>query len=234
MTPVEWATHVIDSAIADTTRPIDSVRHQAKTVTVGTTRAGYSVGSVTAQALRGLGTALDDVPIRIQQLLGLLDEVLASIAGGVRYGVAGSAGLRHQVERANLRVITKTGCSSDRPSRFENGAPVSGTKAVALRCRQALLVRGIRDDVPILVFPLLKNGCPSEVILLHLQFKTQISLTVRESLLNALPQRREALQAVLEEASGRPVTAAEIARLPLDILLFATPEQAATLSAIGA
>jgi hypothetical protein len=96
------------------------------------------------------------------------------------------------------------------------------------------LVRGVRDDVPIFVFPVLKDGWPAEVILLHLEFKTQIGPSVRESLLNALPQRREALQAVLEEASGRPVTTAEIARLPLDILLFATPEQAVTLCATGA
>jgi glucosamine--fructose-6-phosphate aminotransferase (isomerizing) len=231
VTPIKWVMDVIDAAIAETTRPIDSVRHQAKTVTVGTTRAGYSVGSVTAQALRAMGTALDDVPNRIQHLLGLLDEVLTSISGGVRYGVEGLAGLRTQVERAKLRVITKIGCSSDRPSRFESGAPASGTKAVALRRRQALLVRGVRDNVPIFVFPVLKNGWPAEVILLHLEFKAQISLSVRESLLSALPQRREALQAVLEEANGRPVTTAEIAQLPLDILLFATPEQAVALRA---
>jgi hypothetical protein len=93
------------------------------------------------------------------------------------------------------------------------------------------LVRGVRDNVPIFVFPVLKNGWPAEVILLHLEFKAQISLSVRESLLSALPQRREALQAVLEEANGRPVTTAEIAQLPLDILLFATPEQAVALRA---
>ena len=228
---MEWATDVIDAAIAETTRPIDSVRHQAKTVTVGTTRAGYSAGSVTGEALRGMGTALDDVPVRIQHLLGLLDEALASVSGGVRYGVEGLAGLRTQVERVNLRVIAKIGCSSDRLSRFESGAPVSGTKAVVLRRRQALLVRGVRDNVPIFVFPVLKNGWPAEVILLHLEFKAQISLSVRESLLNALPQRREALQTVLEEANGRPVTTAEIAQLPLDTLLFATPEQAVALCA---
>ena len=38
----EWCRNQLSTAIADSTRSIDSIRHQAKTITVGTSRSGYS------------------------------------------------------------------------------------------------------------------------------------------------------------------------------------------------
>ena len=225
-TPLQWALTVIDATIGDTTRPIDSVRHQAKTVTVGTTRAGYSETSATAQALRSMGIALDDVPIRVQHLLGLLDEIVGTVPGGVRYRIEGTAGLVTDMERLSLRVVNKIGCSADRASRFDEGAPVSGTKAIAVHRRQPMLVLGIRDKVPIFVFPLLQNGRPVELVLLHLQFEKHARADVHEGLLAALPDRREMLQTTLEEAKGRPVTTAEICLLPLEVLLFGAADDA--------
>ena len=130
------------------------------------------------------------------------------------------------IERLSLRVTNKTGCSADRASRFDGGAPVSGTKAIAVHRRQPMLVLGVRDNAPIFVFPLLENGRPVELVLLHLQFEKHAWADVHEGLLAALPQRKEVLQTALEEAKGRPVTAAEICRLPLEVLLFGAAHEA--------
>ena len=130
------------------------------------------------------------------------------------------------IERLSLRVTNKTGCSADRASRFDGGAPVSGTKAIAVHRRQPMLVLGVCDKAPIFVFPLLENGRPVELVLLHLQFEKHAWADVHEGLLAALPQRKEVLQTALEEAKGRPVTAAEICRLPLEVLLFGAADEA--------
>jgi hypothetical protein len=130
------------------------------------------------------------------------------------------------IERLNLRVTNKVGFSADRASRFDAGAPVSGTKAIAVHRRQPMLGLGVRDKTPIFVFPLLENGRPVELILLHLQFEKHARADVHEGLLAALPQRKEVLQTALEEAKGRPVTAAEICRLPLEVLLFGAADEA--------
>lgn len=218
---------VVDATIGETTRSIDSVRHQAKTVTVGTTRSGYSQKSVTGQALRDLGVSLDDIPSRVQYLLNLLDEAVSAIPSCVYYRLERIVDMSTNAEQLYLRVTRKTGSAIDKESRFDNSAPISGTKALVVRRRQPLLVRGIRDSAPILVFPLMREGKPVEIVLLHLTLKTSSTEDIRSRLLAVLPQRRELLQSAIEEAKGSPITLSEISCLPLDVLLFEAPDEVA-------
>jgi glucosamine--fructose-6-phosphate aminotransferase (isomerizing) len=212
-----WSLGHLSTAIVDATRPIDSIRHQAKTITVGTSRSGYSPASVLSRTLRDLGIAVEDLPRPLQPPLTAVDDLLADVPSAIRYTV--------QRGRGELRLQTarKIGLAAQASSRFDDSATLNGTKLACIRRRQPLVVRGIRDNARLLVFPILLGGRPTDVVLLHLKLRADASEQQRRRFLEAFPQRAEQLVEHFEELLGRPVAIRELARFETEELLFAAP-----------
>ena len=208
-----WCRDQLSAAIADSMRSIDSIRHQAKTITVGTSRAGYSRTSVMGRALAELGVGVEDLPPSLHSALAAVDDLAAAIPSGIRYEIAGGT----------LRVARKIGLATGARSRFEDGAPLTGTKLTAVRRRQAMVVEGVRDGARLLVFPVLRRGQPVEVVLLHLELAEGVGEQAKLRFLEAFPQRAEQLTDHFGEILGRPVELRELARLDSESLLFAPP-----------
>lgn len=213
----EWCLAHLSTAIADSTRPIDSIRHQAKTITVGTSRSGYSQESVLGRALGELGLGLEDLPRSLQPSLVAVDHVLKDVPSGIRYEVEGSGPF------LSLKTKKKMGSAGETESRFDVGAPLNGTKLTCVRRRQPLVVRGVRDGANLLVFPILQGGVPREVVLLHLVIRHDVSTDEKLRFLEAFPQRTEAILEHFEEIAGRPVALSELTRYSAEQLFFAAP-----------
>ncbi len=213
----EWSLGHLSTAIADATRPIDSIRHQAKTITVGTSRSGYSPASVLSRTLKELGIAVEDLPRPLQPPLSAIDDILADVPSGIRYEVHRGRG------ELRLQVARKIGLAAQARSRFDEGATLNGTKLASVRRRQPLVVRGIRDNARLLVFPILLGGRPTDVVLLHLGLRGDASEQQKRRFLEAFPQRAEQLVEHFEELLGRPVAIRELARFETEDLLFAAP-----------
>ncbi len=217
----EWCRNQLSTAIADSTRSIDSIRHQAKTITVGTSRSGYSKTSVMGSALAELGVGIEDLPLSLHSALAAVDDMAAAIPSGIRYTLtrerAGGS------EEVHLRVAQKIGLARDAESRFDRGAPIAGTKLTAARRRQPMVVQGVRDGARLLVFPILEGGKPVEVVLLHLELRPEINERQKLRFLEAFPQRAEQLVEHFGEILGRQVDLRELARLPTQSLLFSPP-----------
>ena len=87
---IEDLTMALTAAIEELTRPIDAIKHQAKTVTVGISRAdeGLLQVGLVREALDA-GAARDRLSYRSLRALAGLDPAVADVVGYTRYVVEG-------------------------------------------------------------------------------------------------------------------------------------------------
>ena len=77
-------------AIEELTRPIDAIKHQAKTVTVGISRSDEGViDRPLVQAVLAAGAGRDVLSYRTLKVLADLDPAVAEVVGFTRYGIDG-------------------------------------------------------------------------------------------------------------------------------------------------
>ena len=77
-------------AIDELTRPVDAIKHQAKTVTVGISRSDEGVmDRALVQAVLDAGAGRDVLSYRTLKVLADLDPAVAEISGFTRYGIDG-------------------------------------------------------------------------------------------------------------------------------------------------
>ena len=84
-----------------------------------------------------------------------------------------------------------------------------------------MVVTGIRDDSRLLVLPILKDGLPVELVLLHLELRDDVSAKHKLRFLQAFPHRAEEVAEHLEEMLGRRIEIAELTALDVESLVFA-------------
>ena len=106
-------------AIEELTRPVDAIKHQAKTVTVGISRSDEGViDRDLVQAVLAAGAGRDVLSYRTLKVLADLDPAVAEVVGFTRYGVDGEA----------ITVVDRGGLSMGLASRVERRPVLSGTK----------------------------------------------------------------------------------------------------------
>ena len=89
-TVVEDLTAALTKAIEELTRPIDAIKHQAKTVTVGISRSDETLLQVPlVQELLATGAARDSLTYRALRTLVALDPAVDAVAGWTRYRIDG-------------------------------------------------------------------------------------------------------------------------------------------------
>ena len=77
-------------AIEELTRPVDAIKHQAKTVTVGISRSDEGVmDRALVQAVLDAGAGRDVLSYRTLKVLADLDPAVAEVTGFTRYGIDG-------------------------------------------------------------------------------------------------------------------------------------------------
>ena len=116
-------------AIEELTRPIDAIKHQAKTVTVGISRSDEGViDRPLVQSVLAAGAGRDVLSYKTLKVLADLDPAVAEVVGFTRYGVEGDT----------ITVVDRGGLSVGLASRVERRPVLSGTKrSVASRARGA-------------------------------------------------------------------------------------------------
>ncbi len=102
-------------AIEELTRPVDAIKHQAKTVTVGISRSDEGVmDRALVQAVLDAGAGRDVLSYRTLKVLADLDPAVAEVTGFTRYGIDGDT----------ISVVDRGGISNQRrqPGRAQPGA----------------------------------------------------------------------------------------------------------------
>jgi glucosamine--fructose-6-phosphate aminotransferase (isomerizing) len=212
------ARQALDTAIEELTRSIDTIKHQAKTVTVGTTRGDADLlDNVLVQALRDAGVDVRGLGFAALDVVRAFAGVVAAGTGITRYAVDRTA-----PEDRQLRVLLKTGSAADLPSRADAGGPLTGQKRLAVDRQLPLLVRGQRDGRTVVVVPEFVAGLPRAISLVHVELLDVAPAEGARRAAEATGHRAAEVVAAVTEV-GLPLDA--VWELPPSVLLLDPLEQ---------
>jgi glucosamine--fructose-6-phosphate aminotransferase (isomerizing) len=191
---------LMKTAYDELSRPIDSIRHQAKTVTVGISRPQKEIAPLLQRALAELGVVSTGLADRDRQMLIGLSPFLAGVEGGVLYKVVGGAYERDDEEVPVLQLVHQIGSSAGRASAYAQPQPAAGSKRRALRLSRAIVSTGPHHSEHLLLLPVFdeQQWVCEHLALFHLAIIPQASLQQKMTLLKELGSYEDAFEAFQE------------------------------------
>jgi glucosamine--fructose-6-phosphate aminotransferase (isomerizing) len=189
--------------ISTMARPVDAIKHQAKTVTVGTSRIGERIEGILFDALSMENLAISQLTNMNIIVLKNLQGIIEKIEGSTLYRIDGLSVLGELSEDTTIEVIKKRGDIADVPSRVETDNRLKGTKRIIVRQGNVYIGKGRKDERSIIIIPILttSNTGPNRIeylLLLHISFRQDISL---ESRIKALGGKFEHIKNIVQENS---------------------------------
>ncbi len=180
-------------------RPIDAIKHQAKTVTVGTSRIVERVEGLLFEALQDHGFSKSQLTNMNVLVLKRLQEVVAEILGTTLYSIEGLNYLGEPVEDSTIHVIKKDGSAAGLTSRVETDNRLLGTKRTIVKNGNVFIGKGRRDDRSILAVPVLSTGTKIDRLALYnVAFRKEVEL---EKKIAALGGKFHHIRNIVEETS---------------------------------
>jgi glucosamine--fructose-6-phosphate aminotransferase (isomerizing) len=180
-------------AIEELTRPVDTIKHQAKTVTVGISRSDEGIiDRPLVQTVLGAGAGRDVLSYRTLKVLADLDPAVADVRGYTRYRIDGNS----------ISIIDRGGISRDLTSRVEHGAELRGTKHRVASEQEVLVAVGRSDGRTLAFVPEVKGGETTGITLLHLAFHERLPADVMRGVLQGYDRRYDRLVDWVTETEG--------------------------------
>jgi glucosamine--fructose-6-phosphate aminotransferase (isomerizing) len=192
---VEDLTDALTRAIEQLTRPIDAIKHQAKTVTVGTSRSEEALfESPLVAAVLDAGTPRDRLSYRSLRTLVALEPAVGRVTGYTRYAVQGDP----STGTASATVVDRGGSAAALRSRTESNPVLQGTKNLAARRRAVTAAKG-SDGRTLVIVPETKGSEVTGITLLHVDYAGRLDPSTARAVLEGYQTRMAALtDAVLE------------------------------------
>jgi len=184
----------LTAGIDELTRPVDAIRHQAKTVTVGISRADETLMQVplVREALAA-GVARDRLSFGTLRALAALDPSVEQVLGYTHYGIEGDV-----EAEAQLRITDRGGIARDIPSRTERDPRLRGTKHRVAVERELLVARG-QDGRTLIFVPEVKGPDVTGIALLHVRFHERLGAETMRGVLQGYRDRYSALRDLVTE-----------------------------------
>jgi glucosamine--fructose-6-phosphate aminotransferase (isomerizing) len=188
----------LTQATSELRRPIDAIKHQAKTVTVGISRSEEALLRVPliVQALDA-GAPMDAFSYRALRTLQALDPAVAEVQGFTRYRIAGDV-----AGDSTIEVVERGGVSVGLPSRTEYDNRLLGTKHRAAEEREVTVACGARDGRSLILVPETKGNVVSGMTLLHVQFHDTLPAPRAREILSGYRGRYAALADAVTETEA--------------------------------
>jgi glucosamine--fructose-6-phosphate aminotransferase (isomerizing) len=179
--------------IDELTRPVDAIKHQAKTVTVGISRSEDALlGVPLVKAALSAGPAPDTLGYRALRTLSALDQAVETVLGFTRYRIDWSAA-------PTIEVIDQGGVAKDIPSRTSRDHRLLGTKRRAAEEREVTVARGASDGRTVVMVPELHGLRVTGMTLLHVKFHEYLPAEAAGSVLAGYRTRYAALRDAVTE-----------------------------------
>ncbi len=192
---VEDLSASLAAAIDELTRPVDAIKHQAKTVTVGISRTDETLLEfpLVAEVL-GAGAPRDHLTYSTIRTLANLDPAVVSITGWTRYDIDGL-----ESGDGTITVIDRGGISATIPSRTDRSPALRGTKKRVAEEREVLVAKGRSDGRPIMMIPEVKDNETTGMTLLHIELHDHLDPEVMRGVLQGYRNRFSALHGAVTE-----------------------------------
>ena len=174
-------------AIEELTRPVDAIKHQAKTVTVGhlPQRRGAARSRPWCRPSSPPGTARDRLGYRALRTLAALDPAVAEVTGLTRYGIDGDP----EDGEVTVAIVDRGGICPRPPARAPTRPGVlRGTKHPVAHEREVTVTVGRSDGRTVVIVPEVKDNQATGITLLHVRFRDDLSVGRRPRGPAGLPQ----------------------------------------------
>ncbi len=212
---VEDLIFALTLAIDDLTRSIDTIRHQAKTVTVGISRSDeelFTVPLVTSVLNAGGERArLSYVNLRT---LAALNPAVLEVVGHSRYEIERVPGR----EDAAIRLIEQGGSVKGTPSRTDSDHTLRGTKKIVADEREVLVARGRGDGRLVIFVPEVSSGVTTNMVLLHVVLHERLEADRMRRVLDGYRRRLSSLASAVIE-SDSPFDDRQLGEISVEALL---------------
>ena len=190
-TVLDDLTAALTQAIDELTRPIDAIRHQAKTVTVGISRSDQTLlESPLTQAVLDAGAPRNHLTYSSLRTLADLASAVAEVLGHTRYRLEGLEG---------AAVVSQGGIATGIVSRTVSTPRLTGSKRRVAVERQVLAVRGRHDGRTVVFVPEVAAGTTVGITLLHVRFAERLSVDAARGVLQGYRNRYSELRDAVTE-----------------------------------
>jgi glucosamine--fructose-6-phosphate aminotransferase (isomerizing) len=195
---IDDLTAALTRAIEELTRPVDAIKHQAKTVTVGISRSDEGVlDRELVQYLLGSGAGRDRLAYRTLKVLADLDPAVDAVIGFTRYRIDGDP-----TQHATITVVDRGGLSTSVPSRVDRNPQLVGTKRRVAAEREVLVARGRSDGRTLIFVPEVKGSTCTGITLMHVRFHDRLPAAVMRGVLQGYDRRYDRLVDWVSETEG--------------------------------
>ncbi len=181
-------------AIEELTRPVDAIKHQAKTVTVGISRTDESLlQAELIQSVLETGCPRDRLSYRSLRTLSSISPAVGEVVGYTRYRVEGD------VEGdAQIHVVDKGGIAANLTSRTDTDPVLRGNKHRVAVERVPLVTVG-SDKRTVLIIAEVKDGTTTGLTLCHVKLVDDLGTATARSVLQGYRNRYRQLVDVVTE-----------------------------------
>jgi glutamine---fructose-6-phosphate transaminase (isomerizing) len=167
----------INKAISIMARPVDAIKHQAKTVTVGTSRIFKEFEGIIFNEFNKYHIQLSQITNKNVLVIKNVQEIILRINGGLLYRISGLNLLGEVTGDTKIKIIKKTGVLKDEYSEEENESGLTGTNNIIVREGNVYIGKSRKDNRNILIVPVISaNPVAPNVIeyllLLNISFKS--------------------------------------------------------------
>ena len=184
-------------------RPIDAIKHQAKTVTVGTSRISEKLYGVLFDAL--YANSLNPSQLINKNIIVLknLQEIVSGIKGSIIYKISRMSLLGELTDDTAIEVIKKGGSLKSIPSRVETDTRLKGTKKIIVQSGNVYIGKGRKDDRSIIIIPAISSSPLSpntieHLLLLNISFRKNVPLSAK---IKALGGKYDHIKNIVQENS---------------------------------
>lgn len=216
LSPIDFLDVSLGSAIDELARPVDAIRHQAKTVTVGTSRKEQPLSGVLFDLLKEL--SFSDRVLTSKNILSInrIQLAVAAIRGYTLYKIDHLDAEGNPAEGTTISIETRGGISQQMTSRVEKSGRLMGTKRTIVSTGHLYIGHGKSDGASIVIIPLKAEGnMIGHLLLIHVRFQERLSLRDRIAVMGV---RFNDLKNLINEYN-LPWTDQYVEQIPLEILL---------------
>ncbi len=193
----------IGSCINAMARPVDAIKHQAKTVTVGTSRIPERIEGILFDTIDQHGMAVSQIINKNVMVLRNLQCIVSEIKGSILYRIDGLDVLGEITGDTTIEIVKKTGVLAPLASRVETDNRLKGTKAIILRRGDVYIGKGRKDHRSITIIPVMSDSAekPNAIeylLLLNIGFRPGVPLSDK---IKALGGKYQHIRNIVQENS---------------------------------
>ena len=182
--PYDLLDVTLGMAIDELTRPIDAIRHQAKTVTVGTSRKEKAVEGIIFDLVETLKFTVKNLTYREILTISRIQPAIAAVRGYTIYDIDHLNEKGNPTEDSMIAIHSKGGVAAGMKSRADHPTALMGVKRTIVSTGHVYLGCGKTDGAPIMIIPLRDAETRvSNLLLIHIRFNETLSLSEKIAVL---------------------------------------------------